>query len=856
MANPTSGATPLLPVRQLDSSPSVPAKEPAVGKMPSPQRSVETKPTTATPPPAVEIFQKAAPAQSERMIKGSPEVAERAKPNAEKANSIASDVFSIEKLIEEVESRAFGTSERAEGSTPNFLEDVFREDLKKRHPLPDVVPGEEFASRKQATLGGSQLSPVQQEKASGSIPELSEQGRLTDHQVKQVKNGEELGPASKSILKTKKFLKSRGLTNQISQTVVLMQRLGIRSSEDIMKNLDKLRVHINNKDLTKEEQWKIFEEAIKFYSTQDALFVVSSRKMNDIKKAFFRTTPPTRQEIFSHKAIPGVKSMEDFNRVVDNYDVLKESQKELQKTGETLLELVGDATQTECFCENIIIGAGDNGVTVWNELYTAEHESTQKDIQNEKLPNTLVLAESVGNWNPESDYQFEQSHNLLERPGEVNPSDFASANKYKENARVNARTLYNANQVIKAKTNMPILPSNVESLEIQENHLKDWKDKNYKYRVKITTQEDPPKTKIIYTNHVDICAGLGRGRDVFKNCCSEKDYALLTTYNPKKGYTPLLNANELVLKKREKGKTEKDILVYGGGGGAAAAVRVASFQQDADNPTFGKDQPLNPNVQWMARAGFGDVLLATQAQEAVDYGKEHNLLIEGNIIKFEPTDNGKVKVTYEEYTRLNQEQVQELQAKGQKIEVRQLGNKDVPVLINQKTMIKDQVISAAGQDSAPLNFLIKEFQPIPSKIKGEIVGAQNANGSIRLHGGAAVALGSIGTELQQQLLSDSAPRDASVAGIMPPSRAGVVASRKDRGELTACNVNTDLFGTIEGVLRKKLSQEDTNKFIAFLKEARQSTGTGVTPDDLNAYIKTHSLEGVLGVEGLSIVYLK
>lgn len=674
----------------------------------------------------------------------------------------------------------------------------------------------------------------------------------------------------------KDYWQHGGETNQINALIVSLHQNKILTTRVLNSHLDTLLGHIGN-NVPLNIGWETFKKAIHKYNAEcDG----SLRATDELKSAF-------KRKFSQRKIIPDVYEKQDLERMVDSYDTLLVAKKDVSRTSDALLDIVS-ANETDAFsCENIIIGAGDNAVTLWTEKFIDQYKTAKKSIAKGRIPDVLVLAEGVGSWG-KSDYMFEQSHNLLERAGQANPADFTTQKTYQSNARVNARHLDQANHIIRAKTGMPILRSSVSVIEKKDKHTNNWpeKYKDFEYRIKIKLNGEPSKVKTIYTNNIDICSGFGTARDVFPALFNDSEESKtlqkkLTGYDAAKGFTPLVSGNDFMLTPREEKKAHeanRRILVLGGGGGAAAVFRKAAFLEDTGKTfaNIGDSNPPNTDIRWIARAGFGDVILAQQAEEAVDWGKKKGLLNEGEITSVAEQSDGSLLATFRMYERIEggsdlKIKIKTLEQDAEKAGVTnfkivkvKLGNVEQYVIARTQSIVCDQIIAAAGQDSALMKTqFLKDLGALDgTTIDGVVTGIHSADKKIQFHGAAAIALGdlAVSSSMQSDLDKANAPQDASVAGIMPPAREQVRTSQnKDTGAdlVRHLNLNTVNPKFLAKVLEAGgLNTKEVTQFMDFVNKQKKSRSTGISRDDIEGYIKENNLAEQIDLVGLSSIAIK
>ena len=303
-----------------------------------------------------------------------------------------------------------------------------------------------------------------------------------------------------------------------------------------------------------------------------------------------------------------IETGDDLSRVTKNYDRFIASHKQKKKVHQLSLNLLEDVSYIET--SHIIFGAEDTGTTIWLEKYKAFHDSALEELEQGKVPSILMIANDSGNWR--KDYTLAQPQNILERThSPANPSDYMAMSYYRSNPYTNGRHVYQANQVILAETGIPLLQATVLKIEKQENHSDSW-DTASSYRLLIKTTLG---LRLIYTNEIDLCTGLGPAKTLMPSTLLEESRFLkLTQYDREKGFKPIIDGNQYILTDEEENTTKpRTIVIYGGGGTAAACYRKGFFGHDTRTESVPMEGPSQKNkVLWVAKqfnkAGTGKLV--------------------------------------------------------------------------------------------------------------------------------------------------------------------------------------------------------------------------------------------------------
>lgn len=237
--------------------------------------------------------------------------------------------------------------------------------------------------------------------------------------------------------------------------VSIFQSLKIGSKKDLLENAPVLFQKVFSDDsifpsnYPVEDAVAVFKDALHMYAQENTtkltLTPEEEKKLKiELQKGLNKNSPPS-----SPKG--------DLHRVTESYDDLINANQKLQETSEKNKKILQN--QPFITIENIILGTGDTGTTLWLEKYHAQDNK-----------NVLMIGEDFGSW--KHDYTLAQPHSLLERSHTPsNPSNYLSTEQYKSNPYANARHVYQANVVNLAKTDAPVmLGTTVKSIQKKENH--------------------------------------------------------------------------------------------------------------------------------------------------------------------------------------------------------------------------------------------------------------------------------------------------------------------------------------------------------------------------------------------------
>ncbi|MFT4554606.1 MAG: hypothetical protein ACI9S8_003260 [Chlamydiales bacterium] len=653
-----------------------------------------------------------------------------------------------------------------------------------------------------------------------------------------------------------------GPNTQSKRLVRLLNQLKIKSSLELQVLMEQNSNEILkafSPDQSPDKSFEIFKDAINtFEKTTDIKIGFSATKTRNHFNSMMRKAD-SMPSMIGEKAIPARGSinvlMSDIDRIQESYDRLDASRAKVKETSSILTARMKKGGVVSV--PRVVIGAGDSATSLWIAKYGQDHK--QDLTRSTEMPDTLFLAKNQGIWG--HDYTLAQPHNLLERPGVANPHDFTRTSTYKSNNYVNARHLRQSNDLIQGQSNMPILPSTVETVEKKSNHEDDWEcsDRNYRIKINLTDEEGH---RYVYTDSVEICAGLGVGRDIFPGSyISPKAYAELSIFDPEKGFTPICDGNRFMLtSEEEQGEKNRVIINYGGGGNATACYRKANFDQDRGVRDLNTDEPVN-TVHWFSRNGFGDAGYGTKATEAVKHAAREdnkNSLNYGELSKIEKDpDSGKLKVTFTVYTPVDPD---EHQTEGTVIIRKSLNGEDLIAVVTEETTICDQFIFSTGQDSTKVRQLTSELGELKEKRTSDVVtGVSNDDGAVTFYGASATAVHNIFPEFRKDIIRNNLCPDAEWPGVMPPSRAQVAyAASHDTGRMaTTLNVNTDEIELIKTSLQASGADEwKVTAFVAQILFNRKMSDSGVTPQFLRQIFEPLQFGDAVSIVGLTSLQVK
>lgn len=618
----------------------------------------------------------------------------------------------------------------------------------------------------------------------------------------------------------------------------------IRSTYDLSAKIEEIVSNINQdpKIFTPSDsiylRAEIFTAAIADYSriTEYAihlpnnfntnLFNVKQSKNDSINSNVQLSSPKTA---IKSKYEIDERAITDLSRVTHSYDQVVDAVQKNKKINQDIIKVLKEKDYG--VCDSIIFGAGDTGTTLWLEKYKSQHLTAHQSLAKEKLPEVLIVADGFGSW--KHDYTLAQTHSSLERATAYkNPCDFLSTGFYQENPQVNARHVFQANQVCLGRTEAPLLNLKVLAIQKKENHSA-WQSDSHPYR--LIVQFPNNETKDIYTTNIEICTGLGAPNltfngDVIDPPVLEK----LNRYNSQLGFTPIVDGNQFALTNSEERANGRTILIYGGGGTASACYRKSFFGNDIRtyNRPYTSDYQKN-EVIWVYRDFIGTGKMATTALEAAKTRKE---MFKGELIRITPTKEGRLFLTFKMST---------------------------PGVDSRQDFVCDQLVYSIGQNHVNAKQVCNE---IDSQLQysydksGMLLHLSTSDNKIKFYGTAAVTFRRIGfNKLTTKWLNEQNIGSDVGPGSMPPTRAQIKRYlHSDCGiKPEDINVNIDTSDLIEEfLLDAKVDKLIASSFITDLLLARKDNTYGCSRSTLEQLLKKYQLDEVFDIFGHAHLVLK
>jgi len=607
----------------------------------------------------------------------------------------------------------------------------------------------------------------------------------------------------------------------------------IHSTKDLSLHLTKI-LHEINKNInifspmdTVPQRMAIFKAAIAAYASVTEYNIKVPENINSDLFNFKESKDTISVE--DRKIISKTDhATRDLSKVVRSYDQMVAAKQLIKRASKKITKILQRKSYDTC--DSIILGAGDTGTTLWLEKYKSHHHSTYKTLSENKLSNILMISDGFGGWS--HDYTLAQTHSSLERiAANKNPSDFIPTQWYSENPQVNARHVFQANVVCLGKTQAPIFTTNVLSIEKRENHSS-WENSTYAYRLIVQIPED--EKRVIYTNNIDICSGMGEANTTFdEKVILAEEAKRLTEFDSELGFTPIVHGNQYVLTGTEEATNNRTILIYGGGGTASACYRKSFFGTDIRtyNRQFSPENQKN-KVFWVFRDYIGTGKLATIALEKA---KERKEVFQGELIKITPTRNKKLILEFKMHNSSS--------TKNQKI-------------------LCDQLVYSIGQENTRMKQVCQELDSnlqFQSDASGMLLYVSTSDNKVNFFGAAAMIFAKKEFIKQTTEWLDSQNIGGDVgAGSMPPTRAQVKRYLFLQGSKPKnINVNMDTTCLIkEFFLDAKVDKTVASAFIDDLLLARKHDTYGCSRDTLKKLLKQYQLDKVFDICGHSHLALK
>lgn len=622
------------------------------------------------------------------------------------------------------------------------------------------------------------------------------------------------------------------------------------------------------------EYANIHHVSVKKDAATDALFkkhLNELRAVEQVKPAQATAEGPAIPPPASAMAVIHTQAIKDIQALEKTYDQLKQAKETLTERSDALTQLVQQTPVVKV--PKVIIGAGDMGTTLWLEKHKSEHRKAGRKIATQTLPDTLMLANDTGKWT--HNYTLAQSHRILERETEhTSPSAFTKESTNQQNKYVNARHLYQANMMNLATTEAPvILDAYVKAIQKQENHTTGWQDTTCAYRLQVALPNK--KTKYIYTNEVEVAAGLGVAKDIFpSNYITNELYEKLSVFDPAKQCTPIIDGNAFMLTAQEEStEVPRTVIVYGGGGNATACYGKACLGKDIRSDMDHENQENayaqaipNRDVFWFSRNGFEPAGYGTLAKQAVVNAQSQHLIFPGLLNRIEYDNKTKKTLVYMEIVKGTYEKepitARKEDLAGRPVKIFWVFDPAKNKYIQKKAIgfACDQLVVCVGQDNNKLKSAISELGPLQLSTtkEGAVTGVSTADGTVRFFGATASSLSTeaapYNKETRTWIVGQNLCADAEWPGVMPPSRAQIRLEAFEQTGQAPQQVHAMVDDVVLCRAFLKKAKVVNEAFLKDLVELRKKTSSGASHEDIVKLIHKHKLENKIGCEGHSYLY--
>lgn len=526
---------------------------------------------------------------------------------------------------------------------------------------------------------------------------------------------------------------------------------------------------------------------------------------------------------------------QDLDRIGRSYDRFETSLRTLRETHaklETMFESVEFAK-----IPHVILGLGDAGTTLWLEKYSQYHQAAKEQIDQQMLPEVLIIGQSVGSM--KNSYALAQTHNVLDRgSGVSNPRDFISTATYEDNQFVDGKHLYQSNIVNLGKTGAPtLLQTTVTKIEKRENDLNDWHCANQAYRLRVNISGG--REKLIYTNELDVCTGLGYAKKgLIQEIAGADNFETLSQFDEERGYAPLIDGDQYIFNFHERKSTnaKRTILIFGGGDTSAAAYRKAYFGSDFCLKEYSENERKN-DVLWFSSHGFARVGKGKMPLQALGNARETGKMFEANLKRIE----------YDPDTK--------------KLKVHVLGIKEGE---EEWVAIEcDQLIYSIGQDSEERGQLfhqLKEDVTLDFSPEQSLMGMKTADDRVHFLGAAAQTMGgkAYADAMFEWINRNHISDDSAAPAVLPPSRALIKHHAiRHGGVLKSVNANTDDLALVKQLLTVAgVGMEKSEAFMNDLIINRRRTESGMPRSILQGLIDRNGLSAWLSIQGHSTLEIQ
>jgi hypothetical protein len=348
----------------------------------------------------------------------------------------------------------------------------------------------------------------------------------------------------------------------------------------------------------------------------------------------------------------------------------------------------------------------------------------------------------------------------------------------------------------------------------------------------------------------------------------KEDYEYLTQFNPKRGFTPIIDGNSFILSDAECANSGagRSVLIWGGGGTAAAAVRRALFLKDIPEVKLTAQSYHDARVNeviWVAQNGLNALRDGTLAVDAQSTLKQAGCLWNCcELTGIETSKNNRIRININRYHVVSDPEQHE------DVVMRLIEGMRYPCVAESQMLEVDQLVYNLGQDNRNVEQLFEGINLNTESIflardkasgmptHGELKGIPN----IRFHGSVLTSSSFANTimpEMDRLIESENVPPDVG-PGSMPLSQSLIRSDHFSRSGryYERINASMDFAQLIDRHLQHWGIQHEAKreKFIKAIVANRTETRGGITTQTLNNLISAYDLQGVLSVDSSCMLH--
>ncbi|QAU23628.1 hypothetical protein EO087_06230 [Dyella sp. M7H15-1] len=347
---------------------------------------------------------------------------------------------------------------------------------------------------------------------------------------------------------------------------------------------------------------------------------------------------------------------------------------------------------------------------------------------------------------------------------------------------------------------------------------------------------------------------------------NQSDYKRLSTFDQKKGFTPIVDGNAFILSDKECSSLGEGrrIMVWGGGGTAAAATRRGLFLQDTPDIKMTPEtyQHRKNDVIWIARNGFDTLRDGTLAVDAKStLGQTGNLWPNCELVAIKSLANGKLQITIDRYRPA------ETSADPKTVIMRKIEGVELACIREREVVEVDQLVYSLGQENRGIEQIFDGIDISANTIdmvrdkemNVPLYGTLKGHPDIQFHG-AALTAGTLGAKsaniMEEVVTSENIPPDVG-PGSMPLAWSTIRASHFSNSGVYYPSVNASI--DYRALIDKHLQSwgiTDPAVRSAFLDDIvqhRTDTRGGIPASSINMLLEKHDLKHLLTIDGAGML---